>query len=531
MPFLVGLAALAVFVWITPPVSGLGDGPEFTVGLATAGLVHPPGYPLYVLSGHLFVRSLHFLGAPWPWAANAWSALGAAFAVALCFVAARRLVAFEAKTAAVSPSRGWSAVAALLPAAFLACNPVLLQEAAEAEVNSWSLAWTLGISLAFLGGVQSAARGVDDRFRRAGAPPVRARDGVLWGALCGVGLAHHPSSVWVSAPLTLMLAAILVRGRLVRPRLAAGALAGAAIPLLAYLFVAWRAAHPAPGQWPIIEPTAASVLEHVSGRRYQPFFGHFAPDGASRSLLASGVYPFLLPSLLLLGIAGARAWSAAGRVLYGGLLAAAILTLLFAQNYGVPDPAPYFLPAIGIALLGIAPCAWALAATRAGRAAVAATALLVAAAAWSGLHEARVRREDALRFEQEVRTLWAHVPETEAFLFWNADQVARLIEYQTLRDERPRVWVGNPEWLLDPPVRARVRRRFGADPLDGLRIPYTPVSAPWGAAVRREFIGVVLERLGARTGMPVYWFDPTIPRLALVRNPAAFGVRRESGSP
>src|SRR5512140_911691 len=92
VPFLIALISFGLYLWITPPVSGLGDGPEVTPGLSTCGLVHPTGYPVYILAGHLFVRILHGLGMAWPLAANAWSGAGAAAGVALCYAAARRLI-------------------------------------------------------------------------------------------------------------------------------------------------------------------------------------------------------------------------------------------------------------------------------------------------------------------------------------------------------------------------------------------------------------------------------------------------------
>jgi hypothetical protein len=391
----------------------------------------------------------------------------------------------------------------------LALNPVLLDQAAEAEVNAWALAWTMGLALHFTIWIRRIERG-EERSS--------LRDAAIWGTLCGLGLAHHLTSVLVAGPLTVGICLALARQRHLRPGLAGVALAGAAAPLLAYALVAWRAAHPAPGQWASIEPTLRSVLDHVTGQRYRMFFGYFAPDDVSRRLLASGVYPFLLPGLVLLGIAGAQA-PPLRRIVHWSFLAAAILTLLFTLNYGVPDPAPYLLPATGVAHLGLAPLAAAFAGGRGvwKGAFLAGAALLLVALAWTGLGAARARREEAMRFDRSVRSLWAQVPDTGALLFWNVDQVTRLIEYQTLRHERQSVWVASPEWLLDPAVRALVRRRFGADPIDGMEIPYAPLSAPWSGAVRRDFFLAVVSRLGDRTGLPVYWLDSTVPRLTVLR--------------
>ena len=58
----VALAALALYLLFAPPVSGLGDSSEIALVLATNGVAHPTGYPLYTLLGHCFVALLHMLG-------------------------------------------------------------------------------------------------------------------------------------------------------------------------------------------------------------------------------------------------------------------------------------------------------------------------------------------------------------------------------------------------------------------------------------------------------------------------------------
>ncbi|MGE5178088.1 MAG: protein O-mannosyl-transferase family [Bacteroidota bacterium] len=511
MPFLIALISFGLYLWITPPVSGLGDGPEFTLGLSTCGLVHPTGYPVYILAGHLFVRILHGLGMAWPLAANAWSGAGAAAAVALCYAAARRLILDSGE--GVRPERElgprFGLLVALVPAAVLAFNPVVLGEAAEAEVYSWSLAWALGLVLLFANALRRVGHD-----QRSGRPAFSAACGAGWGVVCGLGLAHHLTSVLVSAPLTLGLGIALARRRSLGLRVVLSALAGAVVPLLAYGFVLWRAAHPAPGQWADIAPTFRSVLAHVTGERYRYFLGSFAPDEMNRRLLATGVYPILVPGMLLLAIA---VLGAKERLLYGSLLAASLLTLLFTLNYGVPDPAPYLLPAAGLSLLGL--CPWlARAALRPAwkLAVLTGAAFVVWGLAWSGLADARVRRQEAIRFDRDVRSLWALVPDRPALLFWHADQVTRLLEYQILNGERRAVWVASPDWLLDAPVRAEMRRRFGVDPLEGMTVPYTPFGAPWGESVRARFFRSVLSRIAARTALPVYEFDPMAPRLTLV---------------
>src|SRR5262245_56651528 len=79
----VAAAILTLDLLLAPHVAGDGDSAELTVVLATLGLSHPTGYPLYTVLGHGFCTALLALGAGWEWAANAWSALGAAVAIGL----------------------------------------------------------------------------------------------------------------------------------------------------------------------------------------------------------------------------------------------------------------------------------------------------------------------------------------------------------------------------------------------------------------------------------------------------------------
>jgi hypothetical protein len=123
----VGVAFLAAYVIWTPQASGDKDSSEFTAVLATLGLAHPTGCPIYTLLGHAFVRALHGLGGGWAWAANVWSAVGGAVAMGLWHAFSARLLRREG----IGP---WhSAAVALLPTAALGLNPVWTAETTLAE--------------------------------------------------------------------------------------------------------------------------------------------------------------------------------------------------------------------------------------------------------------------------------------------------------------------------------------------------------------------------------------------------------------
>ncbi|MBK6900077.1 MAG: DUF2723 domain-containing protein [bacterium] len=158
---LAGIGALALYLLLAPPAVGDKDAAEFTLVLATRGVAHPTGYPLYTLLGHPFVALLHACGVGWAYAANAWSALGGAVAVALLHRLARRLVA---------DARG-GAVLAWLPVLLFGPNPIWTFETTLAETGSWHVAWSCGAALLAPAPARQAGRARRRRFR-----PPRRRD-------------------------------------------------------------------------------------------------------------------------------------------------------------------------------------------------------------------------------------------------------------------------------------------------------------------------------------------------------------------
>ena len=89
----VAAIAFAAYSLVVPGVSSDKDGSEFTLVLATLGLAHPTGYPIYTLVGHAFVALAHAIGVGWDRAANLWSALGGAVALGFMHALASRLLA------------------------------------------------------------------------------------------------------------------------------------------------------------------------------------------------------------------------------------------------------------------------------------------------------------------------------------------------------------------------------------------------------------------------------------------------------
>lgn len=489
-----GLGALALYAVQVPTVSGDKDGSEFTLALSALGVPHPTGYPLYVVFGHVFGRVLTALGLGWPSAANAWSAVGGAVAVGFAVALVQRLVHEEARAPAL-----------LLVAVLFGLNPLWTYEAVLAEVYSWHVAWALGAALVFVVLVERLARPAGLTLRWAAA----------WGLVCGLGAAHHATSVLVAVPLSVGLAAAARKAKALRPREVA-VVVGVALGtmLVADAFVAWRAFHPGTWQWPTLEPSWTSVVAHLRGSAYGSYLGRFRPSAEQQDLMRRWLWPSLVPSTLGLGVA---AWRAREALVPWTLLAVSLSGLGFALSYGVPDPSSYFLVPLALGWVGTAVALGSLRASRRvskGLGLGAFVVVLAVPGAWwvdTGLE----RRAVFQRFDEDLHSMWASVPFDEALVVMPSDLMSRLVEYQQLRGEKPHIDVVNPLQLADPLVRARFEAKHGFDPLAGLVQPAAD-GLPTQAQVD-DWTMQVCRRLNQQSRLPVVLFVPETGSVRLMR--------------
>jgi len=393
------------------------------------------------------------VGVDWWYAANAWSALGAGVAVALVHRLAVQLV-----PARFGLDPRSAAAVALVPAGLLALHPLWLEAATLAEVHSWHIAWLAGAALAALRIARDAGAG-------AGHP---RRAALAWGAWCGVGLAHHGTAVFFVLALSVVVVRALARSGGASAGVAGAWLVGALVPLLAYGFVAWRAYHPAAYQWPLLEPSLRSVVEHVRGATYGRLVGGFAPSDAQRALLASAVYPWLVAGGVALVVVF-RAGAGAPRAVLAGLAGGALLQAGFVARYGVSDPGPYFLPLLLVALLGLQLVpAWIVA--RAGQPVVpfALALFLLGVLAPGWVRTARERDARLVDVERRVHAAFRAIPYPDAVVLWQNDLYVRLRGYQLLAGEAPGLEVENPGLFTWAAPRRAFALRNGVDPLAGL---------------------------------------------------------------
>jgi hypothetical protein len=514
-PALAGAAAFGVYAALAPTVCGDRKSSELTLALATCGVPHPTGYPLYVLGGHVFVTALRAMGASAPHAANLWSALGAAVAIGFLVSLARRL----ARPLAPSPRLGLAVT--LLPAAVLLFHPLWAAAATVAEVHSWHLAWvlaTLDASVILLA-PSSLPRSV---------PRLSA-----YGFLLGLGLAHHATASLVLLPVSVVFVIAAREARLTPRHYVAAGLASH-VPLLAYGWLAWRAGHPGAFQWPQLDGDPMSILMHISGASYGGFLGVFAPSAGQRRLLLRAVVPML--GLVVPALAALALWRSAcpSRRMGWMLLACGLLPMANALLYGVDDPAAYFLPTLALGLAALAPLTVALAdparTARAGRLAPVGLALLTLVVALPGAREASLRRSYHEQFDRRVRALWNGMPADSAIVFWSNDGFWRLREYQILEGDRTNLYVNHPLNLTSDRPRYEFADRFGFDPAAGLDLDQKGTRE----ASLRYWVSAITGNVAGTSPIPVFDFRPGDDRVDWigggVRDPRPTALSA-SGSP
>jgi uncharacterized protein YndB with AHSA1/START domain len=483
-------AAFVLSLLVMPATPGVGDSAEFTLALALAGLPHPTGYPIYVMLGHAFVKLFHAAGMPWVLAANLWSAVGAAVAVGLYARIAQRLAA------ALGGNERERNVAAVMPVLLLVLNPAWTVAATQAEVYSWWYAWLAGAALYALAWMSrlapaDAAQAPPDAERRD------LRSALVWGLLCGLGLAHHLMSAIFVVPLSIGIAAAARAAGRWRAALLGWVVLGAVPALAAYAFVAFRVFHPAAFQWPA-EPNAAGVWNHVRGAAYAHYVGGFAPNPWQSWLLGRAILP-----LAIVGIASGAFWALRVsplrlRAWLLGLLAAAAGLAAFVLNYRVPDPALFLVPTLIAGNLMAAPAmSWLARRARPEVALALVLAVAVSLGAWT-LERGFAERRRLGWVEMNIRGAWRSLRLKEGIVLWNDDHSTRLRLFQLLEGERPQLYVENTSLLTWGPARRRFIERFGFDPLEGLELR------------RRQDVALIPENIRRRTTLPVVDFPEVI---------------------
>lgn len=489
------LGCFVAYRMLAPEGSGFGDSSELTLALWANGIAHPTGYPLYTWLGHGFVVLAHALGASWPAAAAAWSAVGAS--LALYFL---QLLAWE-----LSDSSGDVQLRTLLAAGTglaFAFHPAWLSQATQAEVYSWHVAWGVATALCFA--------------RTFGTAGITLRGAVLWGLLFGVGLAHHRTSILFAGPLSIVwLVHAARRTALARVFTACGvAVLAALVPLASYGWVAWRAFHPAVEQWPVLDHSWPAVWAHVTGREFRSYLGRFAPDPGIQALLVRWVYPALAVGFMGLLFAWFRARRAQAAKPAGSLRAEVLFALLLAAlvataatfAYGVPDPDAYFLLPMAIGTAGLAP---ALGSIRMRRVAlVSAPALVLLSLLYFWIREGIEFRNAIQNNNGVVRDMWQALPGDSAIVLWPSDAHRKLREFQRFDGEKPALFATNPSLLGYPAPRRDFLARFGVDPIADLPLERIRAGSAQETEQFEQLYAHITANVNRQTHLPVFYMDP-----------------------
>lgn len=315
---LAGIVALVLYaLTLYPDVPG-GDSGELVGAIASGGVIHPPGYPLYALLGRLFMHVPHGTIA---WRLNLLSAACDAAAVGVLYAAVHRATASRA--------------GAIAAAGLFASAPGVWRYAICAEV--FALNNLLVCVLLLLAVLYAQTK--DRRHAIAGA------------FVLGLGLSDHQTIVFTGVPLVAW-AAWVGRKDLLRPRTAGLLVVAFAAGLVPYLSLPLADSRHATVSWGEAD-TWHGFWTHVLRREYGTFqlaaSGIAAPGdptatvGAFVEDLARAMGWWGLPGLLLAAAGCAACWRAGerwaglGRMLVvPPLLAVAVMALL--GNLPVSDP-------------------------------------------------------------------------------------------------------------------------------------------------------------------------------------------------
>jgi hypothetical protein len=319
-----GVGFLLLYLRTLCPTVYLGDSGEFCTAIATGGIAHPPGYPLFSLLGRVVLCLI-------PWGEPAFRigcvvAMAAAVAVVALYFLARELRCAPGAAAAA---------AALFGAGYTFWN-----QATRVEVYSLHVLLAAVLLLGCL------------RYRHTGNVGWLAA-AVLAGSL---GLAHHLTIV-----LVVPAALVLVGSRLGERTGREGqlALVGALLligPALYGLLIVWARAEPLQS-WG--RPINVSLLwNHASARMYQgnlrwPDGPHLFQGLREAGALYGDSFPYLT---CLLPLAGMWLLWQRDRGIVVGLGLAALAPVCYNLCYRIQDIAPYYLTTwwVAAALVAVA---------------------------------------------------------------------------------------------------------------------------------------------------------------------------------
>lgn len=322
LSFAIFLIFLALYTVTLLPDVLPADSGEFQRVAATAGVAHPPGFPLYTMLGWLFANLP--LGPTPAWRANLFSAVTAAATVALVFRIGRRL------TGSV-----WGGLAAALT---LGSATTFWATATKASIRPLTAFFA---ALCFDALTLHASRLTFYVSRFASD-----RHLITFAMALSFGLTHHPSLVFPASAFIAYL--IVIDPALVRkPRRWLKPVTAFALGLLVLIYLPLRGGSDL--------ATPSGFLNYVLARGFRGDM--FALDLLDRLVLLPTLLRFQFNTVLLLtAFAGALLLLWRDRKLALLLIGSFVIHTVVTLTYDAPQTVEYELPAyVSLALLVAVP--------------------------------------------------------------------------------------------------------------------------------------------------------------------------------
>ncbi len=484
-----------------------GDAGEFQFALPTAGVVHPPGYPLYSILGWLW----NHLAVWWPEPAtrsNGFSVWWGGLALGLFYLLSQVLLARVLPQLPTAMRR----LAGLVAAVVLAVSPTLWSQATIAEVytlNAFLVLALLDSLLIWAEAQRRVAAGsrqgdIPDLDMRADAR--RARRWLITAALVfGLGLAHHTSMI-LMAPAAGLFVLRVYPGIVRRPRQWVVPMLVGLLPLVLYAYVPWRAAQTpyltvvlSPDKTlPLYQADLSGFIRWVTGARFATALRPPSEAVLQLPQAAEWTVQQLGPLGLLLVVTGLVYLTLRQR--YGVLTltgATFLAYLTFNLFYGIGDIAVLYIPVYLVFALWLAVGVGALAsgitntqrvpqlARRQGLAWLVLGVVLVWALLQGGAGFAAQDRSRDVRARLWWDSLLQQLPAEDALLVSNdRDEMTPLYYYQNVLGQHPQLTAVYPQMIEDPAfgdigraidtVLATTTRRpvYLVKPMPGLDVKY-----------------------------------------------------------
>jgi hypothetical protein len=316
------VVAATVYMETLAPGVLPADSGEFQKVTALLGIAHPPGYPLYTMVGHLF--TLLPIGSL-AWRTNLFSALTAAATLGMVAATVNRLNRLRGCGSV------WGSIAGSVS---LGAVPTFWLVATTASVRPLTafFAATLAYTVASYASVTDRAE--RDRYL------------ILFGLALGLGLAHHPSLLFVA--LASALAVLIIDPELIRqPRrwMRPGIAVAASLIVLAYLPLRAAAGGvDAPGDLTTVQGFLNVVLATGFGDH---FFSFVSPDILlARLQVMLDILRYEFGDLLLLAALGGAiflAWRDKRLLIL--FVGGALLHIFMTATFGSPQISEYLIPA------------------------------------------------------------------------------------------------------------------------------------------------------------------------------------------